>query len=133
MDYFSCCINSTAICSVSISKTYNNTICVNYATFGIIYMIFLCLICLPFTILIHLKMNRFISNKIGFLCIFIGLGLCIFPFSRYSANDKIVVLSNITIMDVKTHTFNWSPLIGFVMIGTGCIVLWQSYKKPKTF
>ena len=74
-------------------------------------------------------MNNHITKVLGVSFLVIGLGLCVLSFSSLMASKQSLELSNISIENLKPHHLNWSPMIGLVIIGIGCIILWQSYKK----
>jgi len=76
-------------------------------------------------------MNNSLIKIIGFLSIIIGLGLNVISFSKFTSNNSVVELSNITILNAQTQKCNWSAMIGLLLICTGVIVLWQSYTKTK--
>lgn len=74
-------------------------------------------------------MNNHITKILGISFLIIGIGLCALSFSSLLASKQSLELSNISIENLKPHQLNWTPMIGLVIIGIGCIVLWQSYKK----
>jgi hypothetical protein len=67
-------------------------------------------------------------RKISILLFIIGLLITIFTAFSFFTKENVVSFGKVEITRDKSHTLNWSPLIGIaVMAGSG-IMFWLSYK-----
>ena len=76
-------------------------------------------------------MKHSLIKRIGYFTIILGLGLNVISFSKSKTMNTVVELSNITIMNTEVQTYNWTLMIGVLLICTGVIVVWQSNSKTK--
>ena len=65
----------------------------------------------------------------GIVLLILGLGLTIFTSAKYFTKEKIIDIGPVQVTADKPHTYNWSPVIGIVLMGIGGIVLWQGSKR----
>ena len=65
----------------------------------------------------------------GIILLIVGLGLTIFTAFTFFTKEKVVDLGPVEITKDQPHNFNWSPLIGIVVMAIGGVVLWQASKK----
>jgi hypothetical protein len=69
----------------------------------------------------------------GFFLFVIGLLLIVLPSFKFFSTETLIDLGEVEITREKLRTFRWSPVIGAVAIGAGGILVWQGFRKKKSF
>lgn len=65
----------------------------------------------------------------GIILIIIGVALTIITSTKFFTKEKVVDIGKVEITRDVAHSFNWSPILGIVLIVVGCVVLLIGFKK----
>ncbi len=69
----------------------------------------------------------------GFFLFVIGLLLVVLPSFKFFSTETVIDLGEVEITHEKPHTFRLSPVIGVVVIVAGGVLVWQGFRKKKSF
>lgn len=67
-------------------------------------------------------------KKLGYFIIMVGLALTIFTAVTFFTKERVAKIGDVNITANKRHHFQWSPVIGVLVIGLGGILVWRSPK-----
>lgn len=69
-------------------------------------------------------------KTLGIVLIAVGILMLAYTGFKYSTKEKVVDLGSIEISAEKSHTVQWPPIAGVVLIIGGIVVLVLDKKKP---
>ncbi len=65
----------------------------------------------------------------GIALLVIGVALTIFTSFKFFTREKVVDIGSVQITRDKPNYLSWSPILGFVVMGIGGVLIWQGSKK----
>ena len=65
----------------------------------------------------------------GIVLVILGLIMTIVTAMKFFTTEKVVDIGSIEINKEEPHKINWSPMLGFAIMGIGGLVLFSSRKK----
>jgi hypothetical protein len=68
-------------------------------------------------------------KQTGIAIVILGLLLTVFTAFKFFTKEKVVDIGALEITRDKPHSFEWSPVIGIVVMGIGGAVLLQGARK----